>query len=93
MDEHPDESLTILAKAAETSEEDYKSFADGTTIFTAEEALASFEDGDDTTSLLYTARLINPFLVEAGLIEEEAPLDGLFDASFTQDWVDRQGDG
>lgn len=93
MDENPEESLQILAAAAETSEEDYQSFADGTTIFTAEEALASFEDGDDTTSLLYTARLINPFLVEAGLTEEEASLDGLFDGSFTQDWVDRQGDG
>lgn len=93
MEANPDEALTALAATAETSEEDYQSFADGTTLFTAEEALASFEDGDDTTSLLYTARLINPFLVESGLTEEEAPLEGLLDASFTQDWVDRQAGG
>jgi hypothetical protein len=29
--------------------------------------------------------------VDAGLTEEEASLDGLFDASFTQDYVDRNG--
>ena len=40
----------------------------------------------------YTAELINPFLVDSGFTENEAPLEGLFDASFTQDYVDRMGD-
>ena len=79
IDAHPEESLEILAAAADITTDEYESLAEGTTIFSAEEALASFEDGDDTTSLLYTARLINPFLVDAGLTEEEASLDGLFD--------------
>ena len=91
IEENPEEALEILAGAADLTPEEYESFAGGTTIFSAEEALAAFEDGDDTSSLLYTARLINPFLVSSGLIEEEAPLDGLFDASFTQDYVDRNG--
>lgn len=91
MEENPDEALAILAETAELSEEEYESFADGTTLFSVEDALAAFEDGDDTASLQYTARLINPFLVEAGLTEAEAPLEGLFDPSFTQDYADRQG--
>jgi NitT/TauT family transport system substrate-binding protein len=91
IDAHPEESLEILAAAADITTDEYESLAEGTTIFSAEKALASFEDGDDTTSLLYTARLINPFLVDAGLTEEEASLDGLFDASFTQDYIDRNG--
>lgn len=91
MDENPDEALEILSEAAELSPEEYESFAEGTTLFTVDEALAAFEDGDDTTSLQHTAELINPFLVEAGLTEDEAPLDGLFDPSFTQDYADRQG--
>ena len=91
MADDPEGSLEILAATAGTSVAEYESFAAGTTLFDAEEALASFEDGDDTTSLIYTANLINPFLVDAGLTEEEAPLDGLFDPSFTQDWVDRNG--
>ena len=91
MEENPDEALEILAETAELSAEEYESFAEGTTLFSVEDALAAFEEGDDTTSLQYTAELINPFLVEAGLTEEEAPLDGLFDASFTQDYADREG--
>ncbi len=91
MEDDPEGSLEILAAAAETSVEDYETFAEGTTIFSAEEALAAFEDGDDTSSLIFTANLINPFLVSSGLTEEEAEIEGLFDASFTQDWVDRNG--
>lgn len=91
MEDNPDEALEILADAAGTSPEEYESFAAGTTLFSADDALASFQEGDDTTSLIYVANLINPFLVASGLTEEEAPLDGLFDASFTQDWVDRNG--
>src|SRR3546814_7141731 len=82
--------MEIMARVAETTPEEYQQFAEGTTIFTAEEALAAFEDGDDTTSLPHTAGLINPFLVESGFTETEAPLEGLFDASFTADWVERQ---
>jgi len=92
MKDNPDEATTIMAGVAETSVEEYEQFAEGTTLFTAEEALAAFQPGDDTTSLQHTAELINPFLVDSGFTETEAPLDGLFDASFTQDWVDRAGD-
>ncbi len=60
----------------------------GTTLFTPEKALAAFQPGSNTTSLEYTATLINPFLVNAGLIPEEASLDGLFDQSFTQAYID-----
>ncbi len=91
MEENPEEAMEIMARVAETTPEEYEQFAEGTTIFTAEEALAAFEEGDDTTSLPHTAGLINPFLVESGFTEAEAPLEDLFDASFTADWVERQG--
>ncbi len=91
MEENPEEAMEIMARVAETTPEEYEQFAEGTTIFTAAEALAAFEDGDDTTSLPHTAGLINPFLVESGFTETEASLEGLFDASFTADWVERQG--
>jgi NitT/TauT family transport system substrate-binding protein len=92
MEANPDEANEIMAGVAETSIEEYEQFAEGTTLFSADEALAAFQPGDDTTSLQYTAELINPFLVDSGFTETEAPLDGLFDASFTEDWVDRAGD-
>lgn len=89
IDDNPDDALEILSAAAELTPEEYESFAAGTTIFSAEDALAAFQDGTDTSSLLFTARLINPFLVAAGLTEKEAPLEGLFDSSFTADYLER----
>jgi NitT/TauT family transport system substrate-binding protein len=90
MEANPEEALATLAEVSESTEGEYEEFDAGTTILSAAEALAAFEPGDDTSSLQYTAELINPFLVEAGLIPEEAPLDGLFDPSFTQAYVDGQ---
>jgi NitT/TauT family transport system substrate-binding protein len=92
MADNPDEATEIMAGVAETSVEDYESFAEGTTLFSAEDALEAFQPGDDTTSLMYTAELINPFLVDSGFTESEAALEGLFDGSFTQDYVDRMAD-
>lgn len=83
IEANPEEALEIMAEAASLTPEEYDSFAAGTTLFSVEEALAAFEDGDDTSSLIFTANLINPFLVASGLTEEEAPLEGLFDSSFT----------
>jgi NitT/TauT family transport system substrate-binding protein len=84
----PEGATATMAALAELSPEDYASFEAGTTLFTPEQALEAFAPGDDTTSLQFTAELINPFLVDAGLIPEEASLDGLFDPSFTQAYVD-----
>jgi len=89
--ENPDEATEIMAAAAELSPEEYEGLAEGTRIFDAQEAAESFGDQDDVTSLAHVAQLINPFLVESGLTEEEAPLDGLFDPSFTEAYLDAKG--
>lgn len=91
IETNPEESIAIMADAAEVSPEEYEAFAEGTTIFSVEDALAAFEEGDDTTSLRFTAELINPFLVASGLSDTEADLEGLFDPSFTQDYAERAG--
>ena len=54
--------------------------------------MAAFDEGDDTASLPYTASLINPFLVDSGFTEAEASLEGLFDPSFTADYVGRMNE-
>ena len=91
IEANPEEATQIMADKAEISVEEYAEFAEGTTLFSAEEALTAFEPGDDTTSLLFTADLINPFLVDSGLTETEASTAGLFDSSFTQAHVDAAG--
>lgn len=91
IEDNPEESIAIMAEVADVTPEEYAEFAAGTTIFSVDDALTAFEPGDDTTSLQYTAELINPFLVASGLAENEADLEGIFDSSFTMDYAERAG--
>jgi NitT/TauT family transport system substrate-binding protein len=85
---HPDESLEIMADQAAVSTDEYKSFEEGTTIFTVDQAVNAFGDrAGDPTSLPEMARRINPFLVSSGLAEKEADLSGLFLPEFTTTYV------
>jgi NitT/TauT family transport system substrate-binding protein len=86
--ENPDDATAIMADKAELTAADYEQFADGTTLFTVQQAVAAFTESDEPTSLLHTAKLINPFLVKSGLATKEASLTGLFDASFTKHYAD-----
>ena len=89
IEEDPDGTTAIMAEKAGLSVEEYESFAEGTTIFSADDALNAFEDrADDATSLPEMARRTNPFLVDSGLAKEEADLSGLFAPEFTQAHVD-----
>lgn len=90
IEENPDEAIEIMAAKAEVSVEEYESFAGGTRIFSAEEALASMTD-DGETDLGPITEQVSAFLLDTGLMETEPDLEGLYDPSFTEDYVDRQG--
>jgi len=82
-------ATALMAKKAGLSVADYDSFAAGTTIFTAKQALDAFADRKgDTTSLPEMARRTNPFLVSSGIAKKEADLSTLFAPEFTKAYVD-----
>jgi NitT/TauT family transport system substrate-binding protein len=85
---NPDKALKIMADKAELSTTDYADLANGTKIFTVDEALAAFQPGDTVTSLQHTAGLINPFLVKSGLTKKQASLTGLFAPQFTEAYAE-----
>jgi len=91
IEENPDAAREIMAEAAELSPDEYESFESGTKLFTAQEALDAFEGEDAPTGLTPMAEQINDFLVDTELAEQPAELDGLFDPSFTADYLDRNG--
>jgi NitT/TauT family transport system substrate-binding protein len=91
IEAHPDEAVGIMADVAELSPEEYASFEAGTKIFSAEEAQAAFDGITAPAGLKPMAEQINAFLVDTGLAEEAAPLDDLFDPSFTADYLSRHG--
>ncbi len=87
---NPDEANAIMAEHAGVSVEEYASFAGGTRIFTSEEALASI-NGDAATDLPAMSQEVAAFLPASGLVEEEPSLEGLYDDSFLQDHIEREG--
>jgi NitT/TauT family transport system substrate-binding protein len=89
IEANPDEANAIMAEQAGISPEEYASLANGTRIFSADDALASLT-GDGDTDLGPMADKVAAFLPTAGLVEEPPSLAGLFDPSFTQDYLDRQ---
>jgi NitT/TauT family transport system substrate-binding protein len=82
--DNPAAAVGIMAKKGGVSDADYKTYDAGTTIFTREQNLAAFEAGDTAANLDFQARSIAKFLVDAKLVDEEPPLDGLLDATFVK---------
>ncbi|MDX2212673.1 MAG: ABC transporter substrate-binding protein [Oculatellaceae cyanobacterium bins.114] len=82
IDDNKDETLTIMAKRGGVTEDEYKDYETGTTIFDIQENLKAMEAGSDMTSLPYAADEISKFLVEAGLAQEAPDLSKLFDDRF-----------
>jgi NitT/TauT family transport system substrate-binding protein len=89
IEANPDEALEIMAEAAELDVEEYATLDEGTKLFSAQEALEAYESEDLPTGLVPMAEQINEFLVDTELAEEPAPLDKLFDPSFTADYLNR----
>lgn len=91
IEANPDEALEIMAEAADLTVEEYTTLDEGTHLFSAEEALEAFESDEMPTGLVPMAEEINQFLVTTELSQTEAPLDNLFEPSFTADHLDGSG--
>jgi NitT/TauT family transport system substrate-binding protein len=81
---HTDEALDIMAKKAGVSVADYRSYNDGTTIFTRDQNLSAFASGTTPANLDYEAGQIAQFLVDAKLADKKPTLDGLFEPKFVK---------
>jgi NitT/TauT family transport system substrate-binding protein len=79
-----DAAIKIMAAKGGVSVTDYQSYNAGTTIFTREQNLTAFTPGQTPANLDFQARSIARFLLEAGLVDEEPPLDGLLDDRFVK---------
>ncbi|MBD2464044.1 ABC transporter substrate-binding protein [Oscillatoria sp. FACHB-1407] len=85
------ETLTIMSKRGGVTEDEYKEYETGTTIFTIEDNLKAMEAGSDMTSLPYAAEEISNFLVEAGLAPQAPDLSKLFDDRFVKAYAESAG--
>lgn len=81
---NPAEAVGIMAKKGGVSDEDYKSYDAGTTIFTKEQNIEAFTPGSDAKHLDFQANKIAEFLVSTKLVDTKPPLDGLFEPKFVK---------
>lgn len=81
---NPAEAVSIMAKKGGVSDEDYKTYDAGTTIFTKEQNIEAFTPGGDAKHLDFQADKIAEFLVSTKLVDAKPPLDGLFEPKFVK---------
>jgi len=75
----------IMAEKAGVSVADYRSYDGGTRIFSLAENVDAFRSGSTPANLDFQAAKIAEFLVGAGLVDEEPPMDGLLDGRFIEE--------
>jgi NitT/TauT family transport system substrate-binding protein len=82
---NPEESLQIMAKAAETPLEEYKKSVDSIKVFGVEDNQAAFRKGEDYTSLHFTGQKTAEFLKGLDMLSSIPKLDTVLDGSFIEE--------
>ena len=81
---NPEKAYEIMAKRAGVSVAEYREYAEGTRLFTVEENLQAFKDGNDMTSLKFAAEKMSQFLQDVGLAAAKPDLSQIFDDQFVK---------
>ncbi len=84
MANNPEKSDEIMAKRADVTTEELQLFKEGTKIFTLEENLEAFSDGDNMKHMPFAAKKMSKFMLDVGFIESEPDLTKIFDDRFVK---------
>jgi NitT/TauT family transport system substrate-binding protein len=90
VNKNKNEAIEIMAKKSGVSLAEYKEYADGVKMFTAEDNLEAFSSGKDSTYLANTATEMNKFLFENGLIKTKVDTSKLFDDRFVKAYTEKK---
>lgn len=84
MKDNRDAAIKIMAKRGGVSDEEYRSYDAGTTIFTRQQNLDAFTPGTTPAHLNFQAGEIVEFMTSTGLVDSRPELDGLLDDRFVK---------
>ncbi|AFZ52031.1 ABC transporter substrate-binding protein [Dactylococcopsis salina] len=90
MENNPDRADEIMAQRADVTTEELQLFKEGTKIFTLEENLEAFSEGNNMTHMPYAAEEMAAFMVNVGFIPEKPDLSSLFNDSFVKTYAEKQ---
>jgi len=82
MAKNPQKADEIMAKRADITVEELRGLKDGTKIFTLEENLEAFSDGNNIKHMPFAAKRMSKFMLDVGFIESEPDLNTIFDDQF-----------
>ena len=90
METNPEEADEIMAKRAGVTVEELELLKEGTQIFTLEENLEAFSDGESMKHMPFAAQKMADFMVGVGFISEAPDLTKLFDDRFIKAYAESQ---
>ncbi|MEL6604913.1 MAG: ABC transporter substrate-binding protein [Cyanobacteria bacterium J06614_10] len=84
MEENPERSDEIMAARADVTVEELQLLKEGTQMFTLEDNLEAFSDGEGMKHMPYAAKEMADFMVGVGFIPEAPPLEPILDDRFVK---------
>ncbi|PSO47819.1 MAG: aliphatic sulfonates ABC transporter substrate-binding protein [Cyanobacteria bacterium SW_9_44_58] len=91
MDNNPERADEIMAERANVTTEKLQLFKEGTDMFTLEENLTAFSDGNSMKHMPYAAQEMADFMVNVGFIPQKSDdLSSIFNDSFVKTYAEKQ---
>ena len=90
MDKNPQRADEIMAKRANVTIEELQLLKEGTKLFTIEENLEAFRDGEGIKHMPTAAKRMALFMLDVGFIEQAPDLNAIFDDRFVEAYSQAQ---
>lgn len=84
MAQNPEKADEIMAERADVTVEELQLFKEGTKMFTIEDNLIAFSDGNKMKHMPFAAQKMSQFMVDVGFIPEAPDLTKILDDQFVQ---------
>lgn len=91
MAQNPERADEIMAERAGVTVEELQLFKDGTRMFTLEDNLEAFSDGDNMKHMPFAAKDMADFMVSVGFIPEVPDLSQILNDRFVRAYADSAG--
>ena len=88
MEQNPARADEIMAERANVTVEELQQFKEGTKIFTIEENLEAFSEGNNLKHMSFAAPKMAKFMVDVGFIPEAPDLNTIFDDRFVKAYAE-----
>lgn len=88
MAQNPERADEIMAQRADVTVEELQLFKEGTKMFTIEENLEAFSDGDNMKHMPFAAKKMSQFMLDVGFIESAPDLTKILDDQFVKAYAE-----